>query len=207
MNSTFKSVFNNENDYFPIVEPYAVKYSLPSALIMSIIAQESGFNPLKKRYEKKYDCYSYGLMQILYVTAKENGYSGQPEELLDINTNLDISCKFLNKQYNRYAYNLTDTISAYNGGSALLNPDNTYKNQDYVNKVLSYYLYYNAKFVELNEIKANKLAVMILNKQFDKIVSLDFSIINENSLINKNLLPLVVLIAIPLIAKIYKKVF
>lgn len=202
----FKSIFSAENDYFQIVEIYATKYNLSPALVMGIIAQESGFNPLAKRYEKKYDCYSYGVMQILEVTARENGFKGQNDELFEVNTNLEFGCKYLNKQYNRYDQNIEKAISSYNAGSVTIVNDK-FSNQDYVNKVLSYYLFYNAKFIELNEIKANKLCNMILNKQFTKIVNLDFNSITENTIINKdNLLP-IILIAIPLIAKIYKRFF
>ncbi|MBR2240819.1 MAG: transglycosylase SLT domain-containing protein [Clostridia bacterium] len=197
-------IFENEDYFYPDVEKYATIYNLPPALVMAVISQESAFNPFAKRYENKYDCYSYGLMQILYVTAKDLGYKGEPEELLNINNNLNYGCKYLAKQYKRYNQNLTDTISSYNAGSVNKTNDK-YSNQDYVNKVLSYYLYYNAKYVELNEEKTKLLRNMILNKEFSKIVNLEFGKINEK--LNKdNILP-ILLIAIPIIIKLYRKVF
>lgn len=197
-------IFENEDYFYPDVEKYATAYNLPPALVMAVISQESAFNPFAKRYESKYDCYSYGLMQILYVTAKDLGYKGQPEELLDINNNLNYGCKYLAKQYKRYNQDLTDTISSYNAGS--VNKTNgKYSNQDYVNKVLSYYLYYNAKYVELNEEKTKLLRNMILNKEFSKIVNLEFGKINEK-LTKDNILP-ILLIALPIIIKLYRKVF
>lgn len=197
-------IFENEEYFYPDVEKYATAYNLPPALVMAVISQESAFNPLAKRYEAKYDCYSYGLMQILYVTAKDLGYKGQPDELLDINNNLNYGCKYLAKQYKRYNQNITDTISSYNAGS--VNKTNgKYSNQDYVNKVLSYYLYFNAKYTELNEEKTKLLRNMILNKKFTEIVNLEFGKINEK--LNKdNILP-ILLIALPIIIKLYKKVF
>lgn len=197
-------IFENEDYFYPDVEKYATTYNLPPALVMAVISQESAFNPFAKRYESKYDCYSYGLMQILYVTAKDLGYKGEPEELLDINNNLNYGCKYLAKQYKRYNQNLTDTISSYNAGSVKI-INEQYSNQDYVNKVLSYYLYFNAKYVELNEEKTKLLKNMILNKEFNKIVNLEFGV-NTQKLKKDNLFP-IILIAIPIIIKLYRKVF
>ena len=197
-------IFENEDYFYPDVEKYATFYNLPPALVMAVISQESAFNPYAKRYESKYDCYSYGLMQILYVTAKDLGYKGEPEELLNVDVNLDYGCKYLAKQYKRYNQNLTDTISSYNAGSVKI-INEQYSNQDYVNKVLSYYLYFNAKYVELNEEKTKLLKNMILNKEFSKIVNLEFGV-NTQKLKKDNLFP-IMLIAIPIIIKLYRKVF
>lgn len=199
------TLFKNEDYYYPIVEQYATAYNLPPALVMAIISQESAFNPLAKRYEPKYKCYSYGLMQILYVTAKNIGYKGQPEELLDINTNLNYGCKYLSNQYKRYNQNLTDTISSYNAGSVTIK-DNKYSNQQYVNQVLSYYIYFNAKYNELNDIKANTIKNMILNNEFNDIVNLNFGKLTETATQKINIIPLLI-IALPIIVKLYKKVF
>lgn len=201
----FVSIFANENNIFPYAEIYASKYQLPVSLIMGIIAQESGFNQYASRYESSINDTSYGLMQILYTTAHDIGFNQQPENLFDIDTNLNFGCKFLSSKYKKYNKNLYDTISAYNGGSTKKLSNGTYKNQDYINKVLSYYLFYNAKFVELNELKSNNLKNMILNKQFTNIVNLNFGKISEKNT-KDNILP-IILIALPIIIKLYKKVF
>ena len=201
----FKSIFPNENDKFDNINYWSNQYELPVALVMGIIAQESGFNSLAKRYEPKLDTSSYGLTQILYTTAKDYGFTGDEDSLFDDNVNLKFGLKYLKKQYDKYNQNIQDTISAYNLGTAKKLSSGKYANQQYVNQVLSYYMFYNAKFNELNEEKTNLLRNMILNKQFTEIVNLEFNKTHEK--LNKdNILP-ILLIALPIIIKLYKKVF
>ena len=199
----FKSIFPNENDKFDNINYWSNQYMLPNALVMGIIAQESGFNSLAKRYEPKLDTSSYGLTQILYTTAKDYGFTGDEDNLFDDNVNLKFGLKYLKKQYDRYNQNIQDTISAYNLGTAKKLSSGKYANQQYVNQVLSYYMFYNAKFNELNEIKANRLYNEIMNKNFDDIVSLNYDTINEISLKKKNIVP-ILLVIVPLLYKLYK---
>lgn len=201
----FKSIFENEDSYYPIIEPYAVKYSVPAPLIMAVIAQESSFNPLAQRYEKSINDTSYGLMQILYNTAKLCGFKGYPEELFNIDTNINYGTIYLRDKYKKYNQNLQYTVSAYNAGTPKILDNGNFKNQDYVNKVISYYIFYNAKFVELNEEKSNQVYKMILNKEFSKIANIDFGSITENT--TKNTFFPILLVSIPLLLKLYKKVF
>lgn len=199
----FKTLFNNENDKFDNINYWANQYMLPTALVMGIIAQESGFNSLAKRYEQSLNNSSYGLTQILYTTAKDMGFTGDENNLFDDNVNLKFGLKYLKKQYDKYNQNLFDTISAYNLGTAKKLNSGKYANQQYVNQVISYYMFYNAKFNELNEIKANRLYNEIMNKNFDDIVSLNYDTINEISLKKKNIVP-ILLVVVPLLYKLYK---
>ena len=199
----FKSIFPNENEKFDNINYWSNQYMLPTALVMGIIAQESGFNSFAKRYEEKLNTSSYGLTQILYTTAKDMGFTGDEDSLFDDNVNLKFGLKYLKKQYDKYNQNLFDTISAYNLGTIKKLNSGKYANQQYVNQVISYYMFYNAKFNELNEIKANRLYNEIMNKNFDDIISLNFDSINEISLKHKNIVPML-LVAIPLLYKIYK---
>ena len=95
----FKSIFVNENDKFDNINYWSNQYMLPTALVMGIIAQESGFNSLAKRYEPKLNTSSYGLTQILYTTAKDYGFTGDQDNLFDDNVNLKFGLKYLKKQY------------------------------------------------------------------------------------------------------------
>lgn len=199
----FKTLFNNENDKFDNINYWANQYMLPTALVMGIIAQESGFNSLAKRYEQSLNTSSYGLTQILYTTAKDMGFTGDENNLFDDNVNLKFGLKYLKKQYDKYNQNLFDTISAYNLGTAKKLNSGKYANQQYVNQVTSYYMFYNAKFNELNEIKANRLYNEIMNKNFDDIVSLNYDTINKISLKKNNIVP-ILLVVVPLLYKLYK---
>lgn len=65
-----------------LVSLYARRHGVPERLAHRIVAHESRYNPaLKGRAH-------YGLMQISLPTARQMGYSGQPQGLFDARTNL-----------------------------------------------------------------------------------------------------------------------
>lgn len=200
---SFKTLFENEDTKYDLINYWSTLYELPTSLVMAIIAQESSFNSYANKYEPKLNDNSYGLCQILHTTAQDLGFNDLPEKLYDDNINLKFALKFLSNKYIKYNKNIKDTISAYNAGYSTKQKDDTYLNQDYVNKVLSYYAFYNAKYNEINEPKTNALYDMIINKQFSKIGSLDYEF-NPTYKNNKNYILPIILISIPILAKIYK---
>ncbi|PIB26527.1 lytic transglycosylase [Amylibacter kogurei] len=72
-----------------LINKYAEIYDVPVALVHRVVKRESTHNPaaINRPY--------YGLMQILPATAKSMGYSGSPQGLLDAETNLKYSVKYL----------------------------------------------------------------------------------------------------------------
>lgn len=58
---------------------------------------------------------SYGLMQVMYTTALDHGYGGQPEGLFDIATNLEFGCRVLARLRRRFTKPEL-YLAAYNGG-------------------------------------------------------------------------------------------
>lgn len=61
---------------------------------------------------------SYGIMQVMYPTAREHGYRGEPEGLCNPDTNLTIACKVLLGLY-KWAGSwgkVEAIVAAYNGG-------------------------------------------------------------------------------------------
>lgn len=58
---------------------------------------------------------SYGLMQIMFSTAREYGYTGAPEGLFDIETNLKLGAKILASLL-RKTGDVAMALAAYNGG-------------------------------------------------------------------------------------------
>lgn len=72
-----------------LVEKYAKIYDMPASLIHRVIRRESGYNP-----GARHGPY-YGLMQILPQTARQMGYVGPAEGLLDAETNLKYAGKYL----------------------------------------------------------------------------------------------------------------
>lgn len=58
---------------------------------------------------------SYGLMQVMFATAVDHGFTKQPEYLFLPNVNLDMGCKILAFLIKRFG-NVPDALAAYNGG-------------------------------------------------------------------------------------------
>lgn len=84
-------------------------------LVLAIIETESSFNPSAYRYEAHIKDASYGLMQVLYSTAKWLGFQGKPEELFDVKINLLYGIKYLSWLFNQNI-SLEGVIMSYNEG-------------------------------------------------------------------------------------------
>jgi soluble lytic murein transglycosylase-like protein len=72
-----------------LINKYADLYDVPRPLVHRLVIRESTHNP--KARNGPY----YGLMQILPATARSMGFTGQPSDLLDAETNLTYSVKYL----------------------------------------------------------------------------------------------------------------
>ncbi len=68
---------------------WADYYEVPRPLVHRLAIRESTHRPwaVNRPY--------YGLLQILPATARSMGFSGKPEDLLDADTNLEFSVKYL----------------------------------------------------------------------------------------------------------------
>jgi soluble lytic murein transglycosylase-like protein len=85
------------NDYLAIINAVNAEdgLGLDPADVLAFIAVESSFRPNAYRYEAKLRDASYGLMQILYKTARGIGYDGPPEGLYDPETNIRFGMRYL----------------------------------------------------------------------------------------------------------------
>lgn len=126
-------------------------YGIPEDVIKTVIDIESTWNPNAKREEPKINDASYGLMQVLYTTAKKLGYTGPPEGLFDPSTNINLGTKLLFQLWSKY-HNWTDVIAAYNAGVARKNAQGQYINskgstivQHHVDKFLAAWDKYKKK--------------------------------------------------------------
>jgi hypothetical protein len=72
-----------------LVNRYADHYEVPRSLVHRVIQRESDYRPGARNGPY------YGLMQILPATARNMGFDGQPQELLDAETNLTYAVKYL----------------------------------------------------------------------------------------------------------------
>lgn len=139
----------------------AKKYEIPTRFVMAIIAQESMCNPFRTRKEPKWKYFtdksgkpiseksattflepqeielqrtSMGLMQVMGSVAREMGYFGKLEDLLNVETNLDWGCKKLRMLINKHK-TLQDAAEAYNAGKPVVGPETT----PYGESVMHYY--------------------------------------------------------------------
>ena len=151
------------SDPIPLyVDRAARQHGLPIALVRAVVEVESGGNPLSIRYEPGffdryvrdlkispvYPCSlqtervaratSWGLMQIMGQKARELGYA-EPflSRLCEPDFGLEYGCRFLaalaKLHLDRLGY--AGVVAAYNAGSPRKNPDGTYVNQPYVEKI------------------------------------------------------------------------
>ena len=72
-----------------LINRYATLYQVPPALVHRVVIRESTHNPAARNGPY------YGLMQILPETARTMGHRGPASELLDAETNLRYSVKYL----------------------------------------------------------------------------------------------------------------
>ena len=72
-----------------LVRQYAAKHGIPEALLHRVIQRESDYRPHARNGPY------WGLMQILPQTARQMGFQGSPEQLLDAETNLRYAGRYL----------------------------------------------------------------------------------------------------------------
>ncbi|WFE73405.1 transglycosylase SLT domain-containing protein [Roseinatronobacter sp. S2] len=72
-----------------LVRRYAAKHDIPEALLHRVIQRESDYRPHARNGPY------WGLMQILPQTARQMGFQGAPEDLLDAEVNLTYAGRYL----------------------------------------------------------------------------------------------------------------
>jgi tetratricopeptide (TPR) repeat protein len=103
--------------FLPIVEEKARRYSIDPILVLSVIRQESLFDPDALSRSS-----AYGLMQIIpstgNVIAKELGIdlASDINLLFDPDTNLTFGCFFLKRLLDKFEHNMVYALASYNAG-------------------------------------------------------------------------------------------
>lgn len=150
--------------YRPLMTTVANAYHLDPLLVEAIAWIESRWQADAFRFEVQFwDRYQlakkpeyqdaiprrvsarYGLMQIMYVTARELGFDGEPELLFVPRTNLHFGCKNLQSllEWSRTypavpeAERLTAVVAAYNGGKGGNTPGTVLRSGQYVMRVMA----------------------------------------------------------------------
>lgn len=133
---------------------------IPREILAAMIYTESSANPGAIRFEPNYrwlydperfasqlghtldteialQKFSYGLLQIMGATARQQGMHGNLFKLLTPEIGVSWGCLYLRHLFDRYG-NWLDAISAYNqGDNRKYIITGQYKNQKYVDKVIS----------------------------------------------------------------------
>ena len=133
------------SQFDPLIFAAGARHGVDPAFIKAVVKAESNFNPRAYRFEPHVahlggpDA-SYGLMQTLFSTAKELGYTGTPEGLYDPATSLEFGTRYLKRQLSRYGGDVEKAAAAYNAGSAIRSNDGRgWINQAYVDRVLRFF--------------------------------------------------------------------
>jgi len=122
------------------VDRASKKYGVDKKLIMSVINQESSFNP-----NSVSNSGAQGLMQLMPATARELGVSNS----FDVSQNVEGGTKYLKGLLEMYGNSKEMALAAYNAGSGTVknrgmhNASEVYKmpaeTQNYVEKIISNY--------------------------------------------------------------------
>lgn len=147
-NETYNAMYNSiESDVTTgnakideAVERASKKYHVDKSLIMSVIKQESSFNP-----KAVSSAGAMGLMQLMPGTARDMGVDNP----FDIEQNIDGGTRYLSSMLDMYANSKELALSAYNAGPGTLKSRGVdskeeisklpYETKDYVSKVMKYY--------------------------------------------------------------------
>jgi hypothetical protein len=117
----------------------AQRHAVDPFLVKAVIAAESSFDPRAYRAEPQINDASWGLMQTLYRTARDMGYTGAPEGLFDPATSIEYGTRYLKRQLLRYSGETARAVAAYNAGTAYTRADGSFVNQPYVDRVMGFY--------------------------------------------------------------------
>jgi len=133
---TYKIGNGGPMSYSQIILAIAKKVGISGHLLLAICTHETGLQNVV--VPNDHGTPTYGLCQIKSGTARDLGYEGKDEGLMDPQTNIKYAAIYLKKQLNRYHGNIHKAIAAYNAGSFVessLYPG-VPRNLHYLNQVL-----------------------------------------------------------------------
>lgn len=141
-------------DYEPEIIAAARNHGLDSDLVRAVVLKESTGKTHAYRFESsvaewfkghpraaglvpaRYAA-SYGLMQVLYATATDYGFSAAPEMLFLPQVGLDFGCRDLATKLRKCKGDIALALEAYNGG--LGNANGHGSDAEYARDVLARY--------------------------------------------------------------------
>jgi soluble lytic murein transglycosylase-like protein len=100
-------------NFIQIIAAAAKSVKISGAILVAICSHESGLN--NTMINQDHGSPTYGICMVKYETASMLGYEGEPEGLMDPQTNAKYAAIYLKYQYKRYQ-NWCKAIAAYNAG-------------------------------------------------------------------------------------------
>lgn len=156
------SSYSKVLEFEDVIKDSADKYNLDWRLVAAVIVRESAGNPYAirvergfwRRYSRNYkqmiplkhparkwldypDIFasSYGLMQIMFGVAYENGARVRfPTELLSPEINIPLGCKILHRKIKQSKGSIRGGLLKYNGGGDPRYPDKIFKSFEVLKK-------------------------------------------------------------------------
>ena len=101
----------NAADIQTIIEVKAKEHNVNPKFVNAIVKVESGYNPRVRGSRGE-----YGLGQILCSTARGVGFNGKCDQLIDPETNLEYSVRYLREALNRSDNNECYAATLYSAG-------------------------------------------------------------------------------------------
>lgn len=131
--------------YDEIIDHWSKVYKVDPYLVMAFIKTESNWDINAYRAEPKLKTASYGLMQVLLPSAQM--ITGNPNltvtQLKDPTVNIMVGVKYIRDLIDKYGSKGMDAVyAAYNAGRPIVSKTGGYVNQQYVDKINKWYLYY-----------------------------------------------------------------
>jgi soluble lytic murein transglycosylase-like protein len=122
-------------EFAPLIDAAASKYSLDPALLHAVIRAESGYNP-----EAVSNKGAAGLMQLMPATASRFGV----RDRFDPQDNIEGGARYLSELLDMFPSDLKLVVAAYNSGENRVRRSGNQvppiaETQNYVEKVLNYY--------------------------------------------------------------------
>lgn len=103
----------------------SIQYDLPPGMLSAVCMVESNHTPTAiHRNDGNGD--SLGICQIKASTARQFGFTGNAEDLMDPQTNITYAAAYLAWQLERYDYDTMRGLTAYNKGCSTGSGRSTY---------------------------------------------------------------------------------
>ncbi len=157
-----------------LITEISCRHHINPVLVAGIVAQETYFDPGKRRVEERIHDISRGLMQITTRTARWMGLQGSIQKLYDPTVNLTLGVRYLSWLLKKHPYG-ADAVAAYNAGRArwrhggYVNSRGSHSVEHYVVRVINW----SRLFQRQSQRESQTIVALRKSKQGRPLSSLD----------------------------------